>query len=329
VAVRGSEIVRQLMIYAGKETSDVGLVDLSKTVEDMLALLKVSVTKHAAIQANLQPHLPAIRANAAQIRQIVMNLITNASDAIGDRPGVIRVITGPVTLKAESAATSARALAVGDYVQLEVSDTGHGMSPQIQAKVFDPFFTTKSAGRGLGLAVVQGIVRSLGGAIHLASEPDKSTTVQVLLPSAGTTADVNGQPMPGGRELAAQPQHGTVLVVEDEGHLRKAVVKTLRKSGFEVFEAADGTSAIDLLHAVGTKVDVVLLDMTIPGASSCEVLAEAASAKPHIRVVLTSAYSQNMIAGSISMGSPQIRGFIRKPFQLVDLLTVLRDSLSS
>jgi PAS domain S-box-containing protein len=327
VAVRGSEIVRQLMIYAGKESTDVGLVDLSKTVEEMLALLKVSVTKHAVIQANLDPNLPAMRANGAQIRQIVMNLITNASDAIGDRPGVIRVSTERVALNAESAAASARALADGDYVQLEVSDTGHGMSPQTQAKVFDPFFTTKSAGRGLGLAVVQGIVRSLGGAIHLTSEPDQGTTVQVLLPSAGTTADANHRPMPGDRESTIQSHNGAVLVVEDERHLREAVVKMLRKSGFQVFEAADGTSAINLLHADGTNVDVILLDMTIPGASSREVLVEAANARPDIRVVLTSAYSQNMIA--TSMEAPQIRGFIRKPFQLVDLLAALRGSLSS
>ena len=166
VAMRGSEIVRQLMIYAGKESAAVGPVDLSKTVDEMLSLLKVSVTKRAVIEAHLDQDLPAIRASAAQLRQIVMNLITNASDAIGDRDGVIRVITRRVTLKRESAASSSRTLPDGEYVQLEVSDTGRGMSPQTQAKVFDPFFTTKSAGRGLGLAVVQGIVRSLGGAIH-------------------------------------------------------------------------------------------------------------------------------------------------------------------
>ena len=200
VAMRGSEIVRQLMIYAGKESGDAGPVDLSKTVDEILSLLKVSVTKHAVIEAHLDHNLPAIRADAAQLRQIVMNLVTNASDAIGDRDGVIRVITRCVNLQRESGASSSRTLPDGDFVELEVSDTGRGMSPQTQAKVFDPFFTTKSSGRGLGLAVVQGIVRSLGGAIHLATEPDKGTTFQVLLPSAKIKVAAGGQAISGGEQ---------------------------------------------------------------------------------------------------------------------------------
>ena len=324
VAMRGSEIVRQLMIYAGKENAVPGPVDLSKTVDEMLSLLKVSVTKRALIQTDLQHDLPAIQASAAQIGRVVMNLITNASDAIGDRDGKIRVITRRVTLKGQSAAI---ALPDGDYVQLEVTDTGCGMSPQTQAKVFDPFFTTKSAGRGLGLAVVQGIVRSLGGAIQLTSEPDRGTTFQVFLPCAKTTASASGRAMSGDGGDAVPGQHGTVLVVEDEGNLRQPIVKMLRKSGFEVLEAADGTSAIDLLRANGARIDAVLLDMTIPGASSREVVEAAANVRPNIKVILTSAYSQEMIEGS--MRAPQIRSFIRKPFQFGELLKMLRSSLSS
>ncbi len=324
VATRGSEIVRQLMIYAGKENSVPGPVDLSKTVDEMLSLLKVSVTKHALIQAELQHDLPDIQASAAEIGRVVMNLITNASDAIGDRDGEIRVITRRVTLKGQSAAI---ALPDGDYVQLEVTDTGCGMSPQTQAKVFDPFFTTKSAGRGLGLAVVQGIVRSLGGAIQLTSEPDRGTTFQVFLPCAKTTASASGRAMSGDGGDAVPVRHGTVLVVEDEGNLRQPVVKMLRKSGFEVFEAADGTSAIDLLRANGASIDAILLDMTIPGASSREVVDVAANVRPNIKVILTSAYSQEVIEGS--MRAPQICNFIRKPFQLAELLKMLRNSLSS
>jgi PAS domain S-box-containing protein len=327
VTTRGSEIVRQLMIYAGKESADIGPVDLSKIVEEMLSLLKVSVTKRAVIEAHLEGDLPAIHASAAELRQIVMNLITNASDAIGDRDGVIRVITRRVTLQAESAANLSGMLAYGDYVQMEVSDTGCGMSLQTQAKVFDPFFTTKSGGRGLGLAVVHGIVRNLGGAIHLTSEPDKGTTFQVLLPCAEGTADSSGPARSAVGEFTTPSQHGTVLVVEDEHQLRQAVVKMLRKTGFEVFEAADGSAAIDLLRAVGDKIDVMLLDLTIPGASSREVVAEAANAKPNIRVILTSAYSQETMTGAMS--PPQIRSFIRKPFQFGDLLNTLRTALPS
>jgi nitrogen-specific signal transduction histidine kinase/CheY-like chemotaxis protein len=325
VAARGSEIVRQLMIYSGRERGDFGLVDLSNTVDEMLLLLKVSVTKRAVIEAHLDRDLPPILASGGQLRQIVLNLITNASDAIGDRDGVIRVITRHVTLTGESGAASFPTLSDGDYVQLEVSDTGRGMSTETQARVFDPFFTTKSAGRGLGLAVVHGIVRTLGGAIHLTSEPDNGTTFQILLPSAETAAPANGREDIRGK-VVVPTQHGTVLVVEDEDVLRQAVVKMLRKTGFEVFEAADGASAIARLHADGLRVDVMLLDLTIPGASHHEVIAEAAKAKPNMAVILTSAYSQEVIAGEMS--SLPIRSFIRKPFQFGDLLNALRNALS-
>jgi len=324
VALRGSEVVRQLMIYAGKENALPGPVDLSKTVDEMLSLLKASVTKRALIQADLQHDLPAIQASSAQIGRVVMNLITNASDAINDRDGEIRLITRRVTLKGQSAAIE---LPDGDYVQLEVADTGCGMSAQTQAKIFDPFFTTKSAGRGLGLAVVQGIVSSLGGAIQLTSEPDRGTTFQVFLPCAKTSAGASSYAISGDGGDAVPGRHGTVLVVEDEEYLRQPIVKMLRKSGFEVLEAADGTSAIDLLRSNSAKIDAVLLDMTIPGASSREVVEAAANVRHDIKVILTSAYSQEMIDGS--MRAPQICGFIRKPFQFGELLKMLRSSLSS
>jgi PAS domain S-box-containing protein len=325
VTMRGSEIVRQLMIYAGTESAVVELVDLSKTVDDMLSLLKVSVTKHAVIKVDLDQDLPAIRASAAQIRQIVMNLITNASDAIGDRDGVIQVITRRRTLSGESTLSSLQTSKKGDYVQLEVSDTGRGMLPQTQAKMFDPFFTTKSAGRGLGLAVVHGIVRSLGGSIHITSELDKGTTFQILLPCVETGPVVSND-MISGRGLSSQSLHSTVLVVEDEEYLRRAVVRMLRKNGFEVLEAADGSSAVDLVRATEVGIDAILLDMTIPGASSREVVAEAANIRPDIRVILTSAYSQEMIEGPIAS---QVRGFLRKPYRFEKLLETLQSSLSA
>jgi PAS domain S-box-containing protein len=326
VAVRGSEIVRQLLIYAGKENPIVGLIDLSKTVEEMLSLLKVSVTKHAVVKVELDQDLPAIHASTAQIHQVVMNLITNASDAIGDRDGVIRVVTKPA-IHSDLAAISAGTLADGDYVQLAVSDTGRGMSSETKAKVFDPFFTTKSSGRGLGLAVVQGIVRTLRGAIQVTSEPEQGTTIQVFLPRSRTATHANNKPKSTDRNLAVESQHAAILVVEDEASLRVPVVKMLRKSGFEVFEAGDGYSAIDVFREHGRSIDAILLDMTLPGPGGSEIVAEAARLKPEIRVILTSAYSQEIVEGSIT--APQVRDFVRKPFRFPDLLRVVRHALSS
>ena len=166
------------MVYAGKESATVELVDVSRIIQEMLELLKVSVSKHAVLEADLGKNLPPIRANAAQLRQIVMNLVTNASDAIGDRDGVIRLSTRCVRVDDSELGH----LDEGNYTLLEVADTGCGMTPETQAKVFDPFFTTKFAGHGLGLAIVDGIVRGLRGMIRLNSEPGKGTTFQILLP---------------------------------------------------------------------------------------------------------------------------------------------------
>ena len=323
VALRGSEIVRQLMVYAGKETEAEGLADVSQIVREMLQLLKVSVSKHAVIETDLGDDIPAVRANSAQLRQIVMNLVTNASEAMGDHDGAIRVTAKCVRLEWDSPGTISDGLADGNYLQLEVSDTGRGMSSEMQARVFDPFFTTKSAGRGLGLAVVQGIVRVLQGSIYLKSQLGKGTTFRILLPCADVMAAETHGPTSGDHELARLFEGKTALIVEDEAPLRIPVAAMLRKSGFEVFEAADGSSAINLLRANGSEIDVILLDMTIPGPSSREVVAEAAKVRPDINVILTSAYSREMIADAID--APQIRDFIRKPYKFGDLLQTLRN----
>jgi PAS domain S-box-containing protein len=325
-AMRGSEIVRQLMIYAGKEGTVIELVDISRIVSEMLELLKVSVSKHAVLEADLGQDLPSVRANGAQLRQIVMNLVTNSSDAIGNRDGVIRVTTKWVKVGPDSPAGMSGRLAEGDYVQLEVSDTGRGMPPEIQAKVFDPFFTSKSAGHGLGLSIVDGIVRSLGGVIHLTSESGKGTALQISLPCAEIATGTSSDVVPRVVELARPSLDARILVVEDEDAIRQAVAKMLRNKGFEVLEASDGFSAIDFLRASGAEIDAILLDITIPGAESHEVAAEAAKARADVKVILTSAYSRDMIADTIS--APQICGFIRKPFQIGVLEEMLRNTLS-
>jgi nitrogen-specific signal transduction histidine kinase/CheY-like chemotaxis protein len=326
-AIRGSEIVRQLMIYAGKERDVLEAVDVTTTVEEMLGLLKASVSKHAALVTDLRRDLPAVKARAAQIRQILMNLVVNASDAVGERDGVIRVVTGRVAVDQETAAAAPEELTEGDYVQLEVSDTGSGMSQGTRARMFDPFFSTKSAGRGLGLPVVHGIVRSLQGAIRVSSEPGKGSVFQIFLPSSGAPVRSASEESGGGGDTPRPSPKGVVLVVEDEASLRLGVSRILGKAGFTVFEADDGSKAIELLRAKPGEIDLLFLDMTIPGRPSQEVLAEAVQIRPEIKVILTSAYSEEMVKETL--GAPQVCGFVRKPFQLAAVAVAVQNALSS
>lgn len=308
-ALRGSEIVRQLMVYSGRETAASGLVDVSGIVQEMTGLLKVSVTKQAAIEMSLCSPLPAVRANPAQLSQVVLNLVINASDALGDKPGTIRVRTAPGT---------------ADCIVLEVSDTGCGIPAAVQARIFDPYFSTKTPGRGLGLAVVQGIVRGLGGAIHVDSTLGRGTTVEVLLPVASgvPVADDSNDVFAGEN---VDSRGGTVLIVEDEEMLRLAVSKLLRREGFAVIEAADGPAAIEQLRT-NSDVDVMFLDVTLPGLPSPEVLLEASRIRPGLRVVLTSAYDEQRVA-ALFAGLSFAR-FIRKPYLVAQVATMLRAMLS-
>jgi len=327
VAIRGSDIVRQLMIYAGKESDVLEFIDMSKTVEEMCGLLKSAISKRAVLVTELSENLPAVKARTAQIRQVVMNLVVNASDAIKDSNGVIRVATQRVTLGLNDASVRTKDLTAGDYVQLEVADTGIGMSHEIQARIFDPFFSTKSAGRGLGLPVIHGIVQSLHGVIRVESEVGKGTTFQILLPSEGGTARLTCDSVAGQEKDLHRSSEATVLLVEDQEPLRLALKEMLSRTGFTVVEAGDGSDAVELLHSNAASIDLLLLDMTIPGHSSGEVLREAVESWPQMKIILTSAYSEEMVKASLA--TPQVRGFVRKPFQFHTLLSTLRNALSS
>jgi CheY-like chemotaxis protein len=261
--------------------------------------------------------LPLMRGNATQLRQVVMNLIINASEALGEQDGVIRI--------ASSLASGGRNLPDGDYLRLSVSDTGGGITDEHKARIFDPFFSTKFAGRGLGLAVVQGIVRAHGGLIQLDSTAGQGTTLELFFPCfPGTDADRTA--VATGETSKMRDDDITVLFVEDEDSLRDAVSKMLVRKGFVVIGAADGSIAINLLRRHPGDIDVVLLDMTLPGTPSREIIAEAQRIRPAVKIVLTSAYSREMVAQSVD--SPAVRGFIRKPFQFSELLHLLEETLS-
>ena len=321
VAIRAGEMVRELMVYSGRDEASLGPVDLSRLVEEMLELLKISISKHAALKVELPKDLPAVRANAVQIRQIVMNLITNASEALGDKEGVISVSIAQVE-SSQSASAEGPADADCGHLRLEVSDTGCGMTEGIVARIFDPFFTTKLAGRGLGLAAVQGIVRSHGGTINVVSVPGRGSQFQILLPCSGMAArDTQAMAaLPSSRQPGTVT--GTVLVVEDEEVLRRAVSKMLRKERFSVLEAGDGTTGANLFRANESNIDVVLLDLTLPGMSGRDVLSELRRIRPEVKVILTTAYSQENALSAIGEQRPW--SYVRKPYQFSDLLNLLR-----
>jgi two-component system, cell cycle sensor histidine kinase and response regulator CckA len=327
VAFRASEIVRELMVYSGRETAaDFEPVQIALLIKDMVELLKISVSKHVTFITDFEQDLPSVKGLAPRIRQVVMNLIINASEAIGENHGTITVSAARVTGGKDLVAERAMELTPGDYVRMEVSDTGCGMTEEQTRKIFDPFFTTKFAGRGLGLAVVQGIVRAHGGAVNVRSAAGRGTTFQIFFPCWAEQR----QPEDGARAIVPEPINrsmGTVLVVEDEELLRHAMAKVLGKEHFSVIEAADGSAGIDLLRAHGNEIDLVLLDSTIPGATAREVAAEAQRIRPGINFLFISAHSKEVARQSINL--PESVPFLRKPFPLRDLARTLQEVFSS
>jgi CheY-like chemotaxis protein len=266
-----------------------------------------------------------VRANAALIRQLIVNLVTNASEALGEQNGVVRLLGGVISLTPDASAT-ASSLPVGDYVKLAVCDTGGGIAKEIRDRIFDPFFTTKFPGRGLGLAAVQGIIRGHGGAINVVSAPGRGTTFEVILPIAGERASIK-RDMANAEIRASSPARQTVLLVEDEEGLRLPVSKLLRKRGFDVLEAEDGAAAVALFAAKSQAIGVVLMDLTLPGLSGREVVLELERIRPDLKVVVTTAYSKE--AAVALMGGHGDWAFIRKPYNINELAELLRQALSS
>jgi CheY-like chemotaxis protein len=309
------------MDFIGEEQEVLAPVDVSQLVREMILLLEVSIPKQIRLDFEMLPSLVIPRANAAQLRQMVMNLILNAGEAIGKHHGVIKV-TGRRVCWYGGNGSPSESYSDGDCIRLEISDTGVGMAQEVRQRIFDPFFSTKLAGRGLGLAAVQGIVRNHGGAIEVMSTPGEGTTFRILLPTAidplaGAFAEA---PV---REIV--PRKGSILIVEDEAPLRFSVARMLAKKGFSVIEAADGDLAVDLIHDWKQDIAVVLLDLTLPGKSSQEVFAELQRVRPEVKVILTSAYSWASVSGPLKFVEHQM--FIRKPYQLSQLVTVVRQAL--
>jgi PAS domain S-box-containing protein len=323
-AQRAAELTNQMLAYSGKGRFILQSADLSEIVGEMTHLLRTAVEKNAEILLDLDQALPAFDGDPAQIRQVVMNLITNASDAIGSSPGTISIHTGRIAVTPEyvTDAWIGTDLPAGDYVFVEVRDTGCGMDAATQARIFDPFFTTKFTGRGLGLAAVLGIVRGHKGGIKISSEPGKGTTFRVLLPSTTTPIAPAVVPV---KAVAVRVAGARVLVVDDEPGVRTIARESLRRAGFDVTTVNDGAEAIDLL-TTDRDFQVVLLDMTMPRMNGTEAFRLIKELQPDLPVVLTSGYSAQDAVGRF--GNDGIAGFIQKPFMPAALVKAMHDAIS-
>ncbi len=317
---RAAELARQMLAYSGKGHFVVQRIDLSQIVREMTHLLRASIGKSAALRFDSPPSLPAVEADATQLRQVVMNLVLNASDAIGDQEGVIRVSTGVRhATRADLAREFARDdLPGGDYVFLEVADTGVGMDAETRSRIFDPFFTTKFTGRGLGLAAVLGIVRGHRGAIRVDSEPGSGTTFVVLLPAAGGALAQQDRETEAerGAKLA-----GVVLVVDDEPSVLAVTSRALRAFGMKVLSAPDGQEAVRTFQQHAGEIDCVLLDMTMPGMTGEDTIRALRAIRPGASVILMSGYSESEVSNRFAEHA--LSGFIQKPFEL----RVLREAI--
>jgi len=327
VAVRGSEIVRQLMTYAGQESSAFQEVDLGALVREMLQLLSVSITKTAVLNVAIPATTPSIWANSAQMRQVVMNLITNASDALKDRKGSISVTLKQVS-SAENAAGGCEANPIDQrWLRLEVSDTGCGMTEEVRSRIFDPFFSTKSVGRGLGLAAVQGIITSHGGTIKVASRPGEGSTFQVLLPCMSEKQRESAGILPSFCPSANAIRVETVLVIDDEESLRVSTAKSLRATGVRVMEASDGPTGIRLFREHAHTIQAILLDVSLPGTSGPEALIELRNIRSNVPVILTTAYGRESIWAEVAAQNAVF--YLQKPYGFGRLISMLLDVCQS
>ena len=323
-AQRAAELTRQLLAYSGKGRFVVEPLTLSDLITEMTPLLHSVTSKSATLQLELDPELPPMRGDASQLRQVIVNLITNASDALLGKSGSITVRTarGVATSLDTKHPQFGELAANTETVCLEVIDSGCGMSRATADRIFDPFFTTKFTGRGLGLAATLGIVCGHQGRISVRTAPDEGTSILLEFP----VAELAARPARAAADDHRPSGHGTVLVVDDDRVVRGVCTALLSRRGYAVESAESGRDALDRLAQRTEPFVFVLLDLTMPGLSGIEVLREVreherAEDRVPVTVFLMSGYSEQDV--SSGLGDLTIAGFLQKPFTISDLDALL------
>ena len=318
-AMRAAELCTQMLAYSGKGRQERQIFCLSNLVDEMLHMLRTCISKKCVLNLNLEKQRLLMHGDVSHVRQVLMNLVMNASEAIGDRSGSITVSTGAVDCSKEYLEQNyiIHPLNPGLYVYLEVSDTGCGMNRETMQRMFEPFFTTKFTGRGLGLSAILGIVKAHGGALRVYSELGKGTTIKVLFPATDATESEGSAP-------PAESQwrgRGTVLLVDDEETVRAVTGKLLKRLGLDVLTASDGLEGVTLYRDCKSDIAVVLLDLTMPHMNGEEAFRQMRQINPDVRVILASGYSENDI--STRFAGKGLVGCMQKPYTLARLRSLL------
>jgi PAS domain S-box-containing protein len=318
-ARRGSSLTRQLLTFARKTETFIKPVDCNALVTETLHLFERSVTKEIDLRTDLSTEPLIVNGDEGQIQQALLNLLLNARDAM-PAGGILTVSTRPTVA---DASTSSRFSSVrpGPFVLMRVSDTGKGMSREMQNRVFEPFYTTKDHGTGLGLSVVYGVVQSHGGFVDLESEPGRGTTFAVYLPRVAASIHAPSQ-----RRRAPLP-HGTegILIIEDEVSVAEIARDMLSGLGYTVFTARNGLEGVEFYRMRRASVDLILLDINMPILGGKDAFEQLRTISPDVRIIIVTGYGKGTI--ETSSFSSRINAFMQKPFQLETMALTVREVL--
>ena len=319
---RAADLCNQLLAYSGQGMIVRQQIDLSELIEEIVQLIDVSISKNVDLKLNLTRSLPPIHVDETQMQQIIMNLVTNASESIGDQSGQVSITTGVIdaTLHDLESEFLDAELVEGRYVYLEVSDTGCGMDEATRKKIFDPFFTTKFTGRGLGLSALLGIVRSHHGSIRVDSQLERGTRVRILFPQYSEYEEARAE-APQDADQEKDFVISNVLIIDDEPDVLSTAKAIMEKLGCTVLTAKDGVEAVSLYRQSHEGIDLVLLDMTMPKMNGMETLAELRKIDAMVPVVICSGYGYANLSEKF-MGLPP-EGFLHKPYSIKEIRNVI------